>query len=113
MPLDIKPETSRHFDVVGTRPLRPDGIDKVTGRARAKQALKLIEVDYEVLPHVTDVDEAMKPDAPVIHDTIFTEGVEPKPTKPSNVWKQSVFGHGNVEAGFREAEIIVERSFKT
>ena len=32
----------------------------------ARQALKLIEVDYEVLPHVTDVDEAMKPSAPVL-----------------------------------------------
>ena len=34
----------------------------------AKKALKLIKVTYEVLPHVTDVDEAIKPDAPVIHD---------------------------------------------
>ena len=39
---------------------------------------KLIKVDYEVLPHVTDVDEALKPSAPVIHNDIFTEGVEPK-----------------------------------
>src|SRR3954452_15378932 len=34
MPLDDKPDLKREFDVVGTRPLRPDGIDKVTGRAR-------------------------------------------------------------------------------
>src|SRR4030095_12609721 len=34
MPLDVKPDLKREFDVVGTRPLRPDGIDKVTGRAR-------------------------------------------------------------------------------
>jgi len=33
MPLDDKPDLKREFDVVGTRPLRPDGIDKVTGRA--------------------------------------------------------------------------------
>ena len=37
----------------------------------------LIEVDYEVLPHVIDVDEAMKPDAPVLHDDMITEGVDP------------------------------------
>lgn len=34
MPLDNAPESKRKFNVVGTRPLRPDGIDKVTGRAK-------------------------------------------------------------------------------
>jgi CO/xanthine dehydrogenase Mo-binding subunit len=81
--------------------------------ATAKKALKLIKVDYEKLPHVTDVDEAMKPGAPVIHDNVFTEGVEPKPTKPSNVSKRSEFGHGDVEAGFREADVIIEKSYRT
>ena len=33
--------------------------------ATARKALKLIKVDYEILPHVTDVEEAMKPGAPV------------------------------------------------
>jgi CO/xanthine dehydrogenase Mo-binding subunit len=37
----------------------------------AKQALKLIKVDYEVLPHVTDVDEALKPSAPLLHDDML------------------------------------------
>src|SRR6188474_1304310 len=45
----------------------------------AREALKLIKIEYEVLPHVTDVDEAMKPDAPLLHSTIITDGVEPKP----------------------------------
>jgi CO/xanthine dehydrogenase Mo-binding subunit len=81
--------------------------------ATAKKALKLIKVDYEKLPHVTDVDEAMKKSAPVIHDNVFTEGVEPKPTKSSNVSKRSEFGHGDVEAGFREADVIIEKSYKT
>ena len=79
----------------------------------AKEALKLIAVDYEVLPHVTDVDEAMKPTAPVLDDSVFTEGVEPRPAKPSNIAKRSQFGHGNVEEGFKQAHSIVERSFKT
>lgn len=81
--------------------------------ATARAALKLIKVDYEVLPHVTDVDEAMKPNAPVINPKIFTEGVEPKPKKPSNVAKRTEFGHGDVEAGFKDADVIVERSFRT
>ncbi|TIX37287.1 MAG: xanthine dehydrogenase family protein molybdopterin-binding subunit, partial [Mesorhizobium sp.] len=79
----------------------------------ARQALKLIAVDYEVLPHVTDVDEAMKHTAPLINDTIFTEGLEEKPVKPSNVTKRSQFGHGDVHQGFGHADFIVERSFKT
>ena len=193
--------SERNFTSVGTRPIRPDGVDKVTGRARygadfnmpgqlvgrilrsphahakirkidtsraeklkgvkavitaadlpdltngdsamydildncmarkkalydghavaavaavdartAREALKLIEVDYEVLPHVTDVDEAMKPTAPVLHDTVFTEGVDPKPSKPSNIAKRSQYGHGDLDEGFRQADFIVERSFKT
>ena len=165
--MDNTESQTRKFKVVGTRPNRPDGVDKVTGRARfgadavapgmligrvlrsphahariksidyskamklagvkavvtrddfpdktdgdaglydvlynvmarekalyeghavaavaatsasiAKQAMKLIKIDYEVLPHVTDVDEAMKPGAPVLHSKIITDGVEPKP----------------------------------
>ena len=164
MPLDTH-YTGQTFKSVGTRPLRPDGVDKVTGRARygadynapgqlvghilrsphpharivnidtskaeklagvkavltaadlpdltagdqgmfdmldncmartkvfyeghavaavaaidaatAKQALRLIKVEYEILPHVTDVDEAVKPKAPLLHKKCFTQGVEP------------------------------------
>src|SRR5919205_240035 len=55
-----------------------------TTAAVARRALKLIDVTYDVLPHVIDVVEAMKPDAPVLHDDLFTAGVEPRPEKPSN-----------------------------
>ncbi|MER9626396.1 xanthine dehydrogenase family protein molybdopterin-binding subunit [Mesorhizobium sp. M0296] len=193
--------SGRNFTSVGTRPIRPDGVDKVTGRARygadfnmagqlvgrvlrsphahatirkidtskaerlagvkavitaadlpdltdgdaamydildncmarkkalydghavaavaavdartARQALKLIEVDYEVLPHVTDVDEAMKHSAPLVNDAIFTEGLEQKPVKPSNVTKRTQYGHGDIHVGFGQADFVVERSFKT
>ncbi|MEP5731642.1 MAG: xanthine dehydrogenase family protein molybdopterin-binding subunit [Sulfitobacter sp.] len=79
----------------------------------AREALKLIDVEYEVLPHVVDVDAAMLPDAPVLNDAIFTTGVEPKPTTPSNVPNRSEFGHGDLDAGFAKADVIVERSYKT
>src|ERR1051325_4027722 len=79
----------------------------------ARHALKLIEVDYEVLPHVTDVHEAAQHHAPLINDQIFTEGLEEKPAKPSNVTKRTQFGHGDVHKGFAQADFIVERSFKT
>ncbi|MFQ5954029.1 MAG: xanthine dehydrogenase family protein molybdopterin-binding subunit [Kiloniellales bacterium] len=84
-----------------------------TSQSIAKQALKLIEVDYEPLPHVIDVLEAMRPDAPLLHEDMVTEGVEPRPEKPSNVSKRVEFTTGDVEAGFEKAEVIVEREFNT
>ena len=75
----------------------------------ARDALKLIDVEYDVLPHVVDVDAAMQSDAPVLNDAIFTGGVEPKPASASNVSNRSEFGHGDVDAGFAAADVIVER----
>jgi CO/xanthine dehydrogenase Mo-binding subunit len=46
------------------------------------------------------------------HDDIFTDGIEPKPTKPSNFCKQAEYGHGDIEAGFREADVVVSKSYK-
>jgi CO/xanthine dehydrogenase Mo-binding subunit len=79
----------------------------------AREALKLIEVDYEILPHVTDIDEAVLPTAPLIHDAVFTKGVHPRPAKPSNVAERSEYGHGDVETGFKQADAIVERRYRT
>ena len=190
--------TPRTFKVVGTRPLRPDGIDKVTGRARygadisapgmlvgmvlrsphahariksidtsaaerlpgvkavvtradfphqpednatadvldncmagekalydghavaavaatsrraALDALAAIKVDYEVLRHVMDVDDAMKPDAPVLLKGRKQESV---PAEMSdNVLTRTQYGHGNPEEGFKKADLVIERNFKT
>ena len=79
----------------------------------ADQALGLINVTYEVLPHVIDVDEAMAPGAPVLHDDMFTAGVDPKPTKPSNIAKVVTFKKGDAEAGFADADVIVEGHYTT
>ena len=187
----------RNFKVVGTRPPRPDGIDKVTGRARfgadmqapgmlharilrsphahahiraidtaaakalpgvkavitsadfaipedaflrdiqdncmargkvlydghalaavaatspaiARQALGLIRVDYETLPHVTDVDAAMQPGAPVVQPG---RALDDLPAGMSqNVTNHYEYGHGDLEAGFARAHKIVARSFRT
>jgi CO/xanthine dehydrogenase Mo-binding subunit len=66
-----------------------------------------------VLPHVIDVVEAMRPDAPVLHDDLFTIGVEPRPDRPSNIAKRVEIKQGDVETGFTKADIIVEREFRT
>src|SRR5262249_19996816 len=84
-----------------------------TSAATAKEALKLIKVDYEVLPHVIDVVEAMQPGAPTLHEDMITAGVEPAPKTASNVAKRVWLGHGDVAAGFAAADVIVERSFTT
>ena len=44
-----------------------------TSQLIAEQALDLIEVEYEVLPHVMDVEAAMAEGAPLLHDNIFTD----------------------------------------
>ena len=79
----------------------------------AEEALDLIEVEYEVLPHVIDVEDAMRPDAPVLHDDLFTQGVDPKPTTASNVAKRITFVKGDVSQGWREAEVTIERRYTT
>lgn len=83
-----------------------------TSESIAKAALKLIKVDYEVLPHVIDPVEAMKPDAPILHDYMRTKGVKGA-DKPTNVVERYELGIGDVDAGFKEADLIVEREFDT
>jgi len=84
-----------------------------TTQSIARKALQLIEVDYEILPHVTDVDEAMKPGAPILHSDMITANVDPAPKKASNIAARHEFGHGDPEVGFKAADVIVERTFKT
>ncbi len=82
-----------------------------TSERIARAAIKLIDVEYEVLPHVLDPLEASKPDAPVLHDHQFTHGIDPAPGKPSNVFRVVTGGRGDVEKGFADADVIVEREF--
>jgi CO/xanthine dehydrogenase Mo-binding subunit len=84
-----------------------------TSQAIAEEALDLIDVTYEVLPHVIDVEDAMKPDAPVLHDDLLTQGVDPKPTKASNIAKRIGFVKGDVATGWKEAEVTIERRYTT
>jgi CO/xanthine dehydrogenase Mo-binding subunit len=76
----------------------------------ARKALKLIKVDYKVLPHVTDVDEAMKPAAPIVQPRVRSKY---RPGKRTNVAGVTTYGHGDVDAGFAKADVIIEKSYKT
>ena len=74
----------------------------------AKKALRLIEVEYEVLAHVTDVDAAMKPGAPELRPgDPKVEGMS------SNVMSRVEFGHGDLDEGFAEADMVMEKTFHT
>ena len=85
-----------------------------TSESAAKKALKLIEVEYEILPFVIDPVEAMQPGAPILHDYLRTKGVKgPDAEKPTNVVERYELGLGDVDAGFAEADVIVEHTFDT
>lgn len=79
----------------------------------AEQALELIDVEYDVLPAVLDAVDAMAEGAPILHESMFTEGLAEKPTTASNIASVVELKKGDVEAGFAEADVIVEREFYT
>lgn len=83
-----------------------------TSESIARQALKLIKVDYEVLPHVIDPVEAMKPGAPILHEHVRTKGIKGA-NQPTNVIERLDLAMGDVEKGFAEADVIVEREYDT
>jgi xanthine dehydrogenase molybdenum-binding subunit len=79
----------------------------------AEEALKLIAVDYELLPPVLDVRDAMRDDAPLLHDDLTTESLGQPTGKHSNVAKHLRFRKGDVAAGFAAASVVLEREFHT
>ncbi len=85
----------------------------------AEAALDLIEVDYEVLPTVLTVHDALKPDAPLLHEEMTTRfRVERFGAGEDTGQKSNIAGHiqhkvGDVEKGFQEADVIVESEYET
>jgi carbon-monoxide dehydrogenase large subunit len=73
-----------------------------TSRHVAEDALELIDVEYEPLPHVVDVLAALEPDAPVLHPSVLD----------SNLLAANSDGSGDPEARMREADVVVEGRFR-
>jgi CO/xanthine dehydrogenase Mo-binding subunit len=88
-------------------PGHPVAAVAATTEAIAAQACALIDVDYEVLPWSIEIDDALKPDAPILHEFNTFED------KPSNITGKQEVKKGDIAAGFAKAEVIVERSFAT
>ncbi len=81
--------------------------------AIAEEALGLIRVEYEVLPHVLDAVDAMQPGAVRLHDDLYAQTAKGRETTPGNIAEHLEMGRGDVGKGLEEAEVIIERTFRT
>ena len=81
---------------------------------QAEAAALAVEVEYEELPAIFDPREAMKPDAVRIHDdpSKYQNVPEPVATEP-NTFSHVVWAKGDVEQGFKRAEVVIEHEFTT
>ncbi len=87
----------------------------------AEEALGLIEVEYQILPAVMAVDEAMRPEAPILLPELREKrlasrtdsGQVENPDRPTNIAAHITLARGDIAAGFSAAEFIVEREFRT
>lgn len=104
-------------DIVAKKKVRYWGepvaiVAAVTERAAA-EAVELIEVEYEELPGVFDPIDGMKPDAPVIHEDLGSYDIVPifYPQPGTNIANHFKLRKGDVEKGFAEADLIIERDY--
>jgi CO/xanthine dehydrogenase Mo-binding subunit len=80
----------------------------------AEEAVNLIEVEYEETEPILDPVETMKPGTRLIHPDVVNYKGLPKPLKePSNDFIYMTWGRGDIETGFRQADIMVENTFTT
>ncbi|MYH68213.1 MAG: xanthine dehydrogenase family protein molybdopterin-binding subunit, partial [Dehalococcoidia bacterium] len=85
----------------------------------AEEALDLIEVEYEPLPVILNALDAMRDDAPLLHDAMTTRSIAERFTRGddtgvhSNVASHLQFKRGDLDEGFAKADVVVEREFTT
>ncbi len=79
----------------------------------AERATKLVEVEYEKLPHVLDPIEAIKEDAPIIHEELGNYFHLPtfNPIPGTNIFHHYHLEKGDIKRGFKESDTIIERDF--
>ena len=94
-----------------------------TSVQEAEEALALIDVKYEVLPAVMDLETAMKDDAALLHERLANpEDANVRPgglldeddaVKGTNIANHFFFELGDIDKGFKEADVVIERDFRT
>ncbi|MAF53499.1 MAG: oxidoreductase [Chloroflexi bacterium] len=84
-----------------------------TSRHLAEELLSLVDVEYEVLPSVTNVEDAMKDTAPLLHQSMTTGGIDGDTASGTNISTHLELALGDVEKGLSEADRVFEREFKT
>lgn len=97
---------------------QPVAVVAATSLKIAEKALELIKAEYEELPAVLDIEEAMRPGTPPVHSDLFTTKTAPdsRPVKvdtPSNIAATLSINRGDLEAGFQQADIVLENTFRT
>jgi CO/xanthine dehydrogenase Mo-binding subunit len=105
-------------------PVLADGVVRFTGEKVAaiaadseeiaEQALERIDIKYEELSPLLDSMESLAPSAPLLHPQVMEyKGLPGKLSAPSNAFVQLSWKKGDVEDGFRRADLIIENTFQT
>ena len=80
----------------------------------AEQAMNLIEIEYEEMEPLFDPSKAIQPTAPLLHPAVLSyRGLPGKLEAPSNLFIHMSWGKGDIQAGFRQSDMIIENRFKT
>ena len=80
----------------------------------AARAIELVEVEYEELDPVLDPEAAMEPGSQLVHPNVKEiEGMFVEMDKPQNAFVTWDWSNGDVDAGFKDAELIIENSYTT
>ncbi len=84
-----------------------------TSQSIADAAAAAVVVEYEVLPMVLSLDEALADNAPLVDETLMTQGLAAPATKPSNVASRMELKRGDIAQGFASADVVVEATYTT
>ena len=80
--------------------------------AQAAAAARLVKIDYTPLPVVADPVAALQPDAPILHPHPFRFPYGERDLN-SNLLLEYVLKHGDIAAGFAQADVVVEATYRT
>ncbi len=112
------PGRNRYGLLVRDQPIFCDEVVRFVGDAlalvvaetqdQARAALPAIEVELDPLPVISNPEQALRPDAPVLHEYLRQQN----PGEAPNVLAHRAVRKGNIDEGFAEAEVILEGDYR-